>query len=292
MQTRTARGPVPMAILAVLLLPTRALAEAEAGVVDAKSAEPAGVQYITDEREHDALSVEEIDEMFAKIDKDTDGKISVAEVLKYNALMREAAAQGDAVQYLHEMDKDKDDHVSMEELLESLEEHGPDAKEHEAHKFTASDKNRDGKLSLEEMPSQFYPELDSEVLHASALKTMEKRDRDGDGMLTEEEFTGREEQAFSGADDGEGEGRKRFKEIDADGNGNVDLEELKHSLSQKLDMEKAFKEMFKLADKDEDGQLTVEEFKRARLDISELEAQEHLWDWREHGTWADHEEEL
>merc|ERR1712176_609509 len=137
--------------------------------------------------EQDALSSEQMRGMHGKIDKDRDGKASLAEVMAFSDEMRKIIATKDITSVLEEMDNmPKDGKLSLEELLKDMDQWGEgdeeDKKEAEARrsletaKFKAADKNEDSFLELDELPALFYPETHDGVLEITAKSSMDQKD--------------------------------------------------------------------------------------------------------------------
>merc|ERR1719253_1054968 len=106
--------------------------------------------------------------MHTKIDVDKDGKIAMAEILEFSRSMRRIIAKKDIHTVIDEMDGDKDQKLSLPELLKDMEQWGEEGEEDramaakrkdlETAKFRAADSNHDGFLEAEELPALFYPE--------------------------------------------------------------------------------------------------------------------------------------
>lgn len=241
--------------------------------------------------EQDALTPVQMRGMHAKIDRDADGRVSMAEVIQFSDDMRRNIAQKDITTVLDEMDGDKDGKLSLEELIKDMEQWGEGdeedkkeaeiRKELETAKFAAADGNGDGFLDNAELPALFYPETHDGVLELTARATLGQKDSDKDGMLTPREFW--EGDAVDGEDLAISEEETAdFNKLDTNGDGKLDLQELKVWESGRFHTEEAMKKLFELSDKDSDMHLTADELDEAREQIAGSDAQYHLMEWAEH----------
>jgi len=113
--------------------------------------------------------------------------------------------------------------------------------------FRQLDGDRSGGLDLAEFESYRPPPPPREVLR----KEFERKDSDGDGKITWEEFVG------SRQGDARWQARKNFIRLDRDGDGVVTQKEyLQRGQPVRLTSE----QQFRIRDRDEDGRLTLEEF--------------------------------
>mmetsp|Transcript_19454 Transcript_19454/g.61199 ORF Transcript_19454/g.61199 Transcript_19454/m.61199 type:complete len:236 (-) Transcript_19454:97-804(-) len=229
--------------------------------------------------------------MHSKMDVNNDGKVSMAEVLRFSAEMRKQIAQKDVRTVLEEMDGDKDGKLSLPELLKDMDQWGEGGeeekkeaegrKELEKQKFKAADANGDGLIEEKELPALFYPETHEGVLEITAKFALAQKDTNGDGMLTMKEFWEGDQvegEELSVSD----EEKADFANLDKDGNKMLDVEELKVWESGHFHTEEAMKKLFDLADKDSDMHVTAEELGAAREQIAGSDAQYHLMEWAEH----------
>lgn len=241
--------------------------------------------------EQDALTSEQMRGMHKKIDQNSDGKVSLAEVMKFSDEMRKRIAVRDIGAVLGEIDSNKDGKLSLDELLKDMEQWGEgdeeDKKEAEARKelekakFKVADENQDGLLDIQELPSLFYPETHDGSLELTAKSTMKQKDLDGDGVLTAKEFW--EGDVVEGEDISiSDEEQADFRKLDKNGDSKLSLEELKLWESGRFHTEEAMKKLFEIADKDSDMHVTSEELDAAREQIAASDAHYHLMEWAEH----------
>lgn len=271
--------------LAVALFETRAFGEdAEEDSGEAAEGE--------DEVEMDLLTDEQELKIHRGMDRNGDGKASLSEVMEYSASMRKLVATRDIKTVSEEMDVNKDNKLSLEEVLKDIDQWSVDDDEEdkklqeerrklEAEKFAAADDNGDGFLEGDEIPALFYPETHDKVITITATATMREKDKDGDSLLTPMEFWEGdvvEDQDMALSD----EEKKDFANLDKDSSGKLDLEELKAWESGTFHTEEAMKKFIELADKDGDMHVTHEEMQAAREQIGGSDAQYHLMEWAEH----------
>jgi len=241
--------------------------------------------------EQDALTSEQMRAMHAKIDKDKDGKISMAEITDFSQVMRKTIAKKDIHTVIDEMDGDKDGKLSLPELLKDMEQWGEEGeedkaaaakrKELETAKFHAADQDKNGLLDANELPSLFYPETHDGVLEMTAQATLKAKDTDGNGELTPKEFW--EGDSVDGEDLAiSDEEQADFAKLDVDSSGTLNLQELKAWESGGFHTQEALKKLFELADQDSDMMVTADELDTARELIAGSDAQYHLMEWAEH----------
>lgn len=224
-----------------------------------------------DEDDHRTLSAEEMSTLHDKIDQNSDGKISLSELLSFGDDMKRNTYTDDAMAVLHELDLDKDDRLSLEETLtdtdregEALGEDSDDTrhmKDLQTAKFHVADKDGNGHLDREEATGFFFPEVDQDVLHLTVRSTMDRKDTDGDGYLSQEEFFEDEPQAT--------DNQARFNHLDKDGDGRVNLHELAWWESRIFHAHEAMNKLLSISDTDMDGQVSKEELNAARQDLAD-----------------------
>lgn len=270
-------------VLALLLWGSRG-APAEENVDEAEDGE--------DEVEMDLLTEEQELKIHKGMDRNSDGKVSLMEVMEYAAHMRKLVASRDIKTVSDEMDTNKDNKLSLEEVLKDIDQWSVDDDEEdkklqearrklEAEKFHAADDDGDGFLEYAEIPALFYPETNEKVITITATATMREKDKDGDGLLTPMEFW--EGDVVEDKDMVLSEEEKKdFTNLDRDGSGKLDLQELKAWESGVFHTEEAMKKFIELADTDGDMHVTHEEMKAAREQIGGSDAQYHLMEWAEH----------
>jgi len=207
---------------------------------------------------------------------------------------RSSIAKKDVATIVDEMDADSDGKLNLQELLKDIETWADDGeqgsemsaeasarKELETQKFKAADRNGDGLLDLDELPAVFYPETSDDVLILAATHTHKKKDLDGNGQLSPNEFW--EGDAVEGQDRAISKDEDLdFKKLDKDSSGGLSVEELKLWEAGTFHTEDAMRNMFELADGDKDLHVTADELDKARERIAGSDAQYHLMEWAEH----------
>lgn len=253
------------------------------------------------EETFESVTMKQIRDLHKKFDKDGDGKASLEEMLNFADDIHKETLTHAVPDILKALDHIKDGKLSLKEVLDDLEESEAahhmtqdelaTVKELETLKFEVADADKDGKLDLQEVSSLFYPEPHSEVLKVSVREFIKKRDTDGDGKISADEFWTKEDQErleedfnYSKTHDVESSkmGKDIFDKLDKDKDGLLDADELMEWESGQFHMKESFQELFDLADKDKDHHLSVKEIEKAKRDIAQIEAQYHLLHWMEH----------
>lgn len=240
-------------------------------------------------------------ELFTHMDQDSDGKLTVPELLAYAKKTRRETALMGVTGGMIQMDKDKDGKITLEEALafeemEMLHEaESPEVRKTrvdlERRKFQAADSDKNGVLDETELPGFLFPEANDAVLDVVIDASFAAKDLDRDGKLSLKEFfgadvKGRLEQVVDV--DGAGEDFAKhaaddFSHLDQDGDDFVDIIEFSSFQTGSLHEERALRRMHDLADANADGFVTETEIEAARVAIAKEEAHWYLhqWDWHE-----------
>merc|ERR1711982_84152 len=183
-----------------------------------------------------------------------------------------------------------DGKLSLDELIKDMEQWGEDSEEEknekttrmegEKQKFKLADADGDGLLDSTEMAAMFYPEIHDGILEITTEQAIKTKDKNGDGMLSADEFF---EMAERGDDMPIAEEEKsEFTRLDKNGDGMLDVKEMRSWESGHFHTEEALKKLIEMADGDKDEHLTVDELENAKHNIPGTDAQYHLMEWAEH----------
>lgn len=242
----------------------------------------------------DALSSDQMHAVHSKMDANGDGGVSMVEVLDFARRQRHGIAKKDVSTIVDEMDTDRNGKLSLEELLRDLMVWAEDGEQStdsnaeaesrkalEIQKFQLADRNADGVLDMEELPAVFYPETSDDVLAVAAAHTHKKKDTDGDGKLSSQEFwegdgVDGEHLAISEFED------KDFAKLDKDGDGSLSVDELKYWESGAFHLQDAMHKLFEVADENQDMHVSADELDKARERLASTDAHYHLVEWVEH----------
>jgi len=240
-----------------------------------------------DQEVEQAMTKEQLKDIHAKIDSNSDGKISLHEAMEYSAKMSKIFAGKDMASLLQELDTDTDGKLSLQEHLDEIGAMSEEADADElmameqrkilqTDKFKAADSNSDGFLEPQEMSGLFFPETHPGVLEVAVRETMRLKDRDADGKLSTKEFWEIEE-----GDDVQltEEELKEFNDLDKDKSGSLDLNELKAYESGLSETENSLMKLLEVCDKDGDKQCTLQELESSREALTSTEAHLQLLEW-------------
>ena len=173
-------------------------------------------------------------ERFKELDKNGDGIFSKDEVPER------------AWQYLSRMDKNEDDQVTREEMMAAAKDRGQKGKgkSEPGEMFKRADKNKDGKLSKDEVPAQLWERIS-------------KLDKDGDGAIAQSELPKRGETGGKGGPQaGKGGSGGMFAFYDKNKDGKVEKSEVPEEAWAKLSR----------VDKNADGLISESELAGAMKD--------------------------
>lgn len=253
---------------------------------------------------NDLISHDDMMKLHSAWDHDGDGKVSMSEVLKFASAVHKEAAKKNVESSLRLFDTSNDGRLNLEEVLAGLDTQASDDEAHEAdpaakeklrteaaarrqfeiERFNAADVDNDGELTNEELSHFFHPETHHESLKLMALDTLKRRDKDGNGKLSENEFLqihDDNDEAENYLSDGH---REEFKKLDKDGDGHLDIHELMPWESGLSHVEHAMTGLFEHADVDKDGHVSAQELAEARHKIRGSDAHHYLTEWTAHAS--------
>jgi Ca2+-binding EF-hand superfamily protein len=251
--------------------------------------------------EENPLTSEQIIQLHKKMDSNGDGKVSAEELDVFTKSTRTAILKKETEVVFEQTDENKDGKISLEELLEanfgSIPDDEPQIEEEKEHienqkkgreeeteKFKLADVNKDNFLDKDELTTVFYPEIDHKMLEYTAALGLKAKDKDGDGLLTPEEFWGDADPVDPDSADQENydTNKEDFAKLDLDKDGKLNLKEILGWESGAYHMDSAMEQFFHVADDDEDKHISREELVKAREPLANSPASGHLMSWAEH----------
>jgi len=263
--------------------PTDEAEDDEESTDEAESDEESTSTDEPSEGDAEEFTEDQFGKLIAQIDADTNGKVSVDEILQFSRKYDKSSAAKKSKDMMKQLDNNTDGTISRIEWLKDLlvvekemdREKFAISRAEEEGKFDAADANNDGKIDGKELEASHQHE------HA-AKTTLSDKDRDHDELLTVKEFLSDE------ADDADGkeptydeDDLKMFKDLDKDGNGKLDLKELIVWETGQMQTEEAMRDLMKVADANNDQHMTVEEIIDAQ-GKDEGNANFYFHDWITH----------
>lgn len=241
---------------------------------------------------NEALTADQLRQIHAKFDGDSDGHVSLQELLSYAVATGAAIARRDATDMLQDLDKNKDGAFGIEEYMHDLDGQadGGDQdeinriqaqKEVEVLKFRAADADGDGKLQVNELAGLFFPETNRRVLAIHAAHHFRMKDVDQDGNMSLLELwdsSDIDEQDFEISDEERGD----FALLDKNGDGSLSVEEFASWESGWYHVEQSLLVMMRIADADADARISADELAGAQESLVSSDAMYHLLEWAEH----------
>eukprot|EP00746_Dinoflagellata_sp_MGD_P122255 gnl/MRDRNA2_/MRDRNA2_57188_c0_seq1.p1 gnl/MRDRNA2_/MRDRNA2_57188_c0~~gnl/MRDRNA2_/MRDRNA2_57188_c0_seq1.p1 ORF type:complete len:318 (+),score=114.86 gnl/MRDRNA2_/MRDRNA2_57188_c0_seq1:131-1084(+) len=150
------------------------------------------------------ISKDDLLKLHNQWDHDGDGKVSMKDVLKFANKVHVDMAKKNVNENMKVWDKSQDGRLTWQEAVDAFDtnEHDDDeqieeqervareaqGKEKLQERFRGADVDGDGELSGDELSHFFHPEMHEHSLKKLAEETLKKRDKDGNGKLTEMEF--------------------------------------------------------------------------------------------------------
>ncbi|PKA58613.1 putative calcium-binding protein CML10 [Apostasia shenzhenica] len=136
-----------------------------------------------------AAHEDDLERVFRKFDSNGDGKISSSELGAIFESLGHPATEEELARMMSEADSDGDGFISLEEFVElNVSEVDPRAAlEDLRHAFSVFDLDRNGSISAEEL-ARVMRGLGEGVSVSQCRKMIDGVDRDGDGLVSFEEF--------------------------------------------------------------------------------------------------------
>jgi len=248
------------------------------------------------DKEDEPITSAQVKGLHGKMDGNGDGVVSLEELSAFSETVKSPMAKKETEMGLQQIDANSDGKISLDELLEANfgkiedHEHGMSKeeeaafnekmakdKELEIEKFKLADANKDTFLDKDELTTVLYPEVHKEMLELVVKASFKPKDKDGDGLLTPEEFWGLASEETGDTGDHSAE----FKKLDTDNDGKLNLQEVMTWESGAHHHHSALLHIFEVADKDKNG-LSLKELDDARESLHDSIASQHLMSWAEH----------
>eukprot|EP00747_Dinoflagellata_sp_TGD_P196984 gnl/TRDRNA2_/TRDRNA2_67796_c0_seq1.p1 gnl/TRDRNA2_/TRDRNA2_67796_c0~~gnl/TRDRNA2_/TRDRNA2_67796_c0_seq1.p1 ORF type:complete len:254 (-),score=75.92 gnl/TRDRNA2_/TRDRNA2_67796_c0_seq1:65-826(-) len=216
--------------------------------------------------------------MHKHFDSDGNGQASMREILQFGKETQRGMNLKNGPGIREIMDKDTDGKISLDEILndtvwEKFDKDSPALKaqqDSERKKFNAADANGDGFLDDNEAPHFFYPSMHDEILATVVERLIDIKDKDADRELSFKEIKD------SGMELAE------FDLLDKDGSGRLNAKELETWESGDLRLERQLQKLFDSADEDKDSHLTAAELEKLAEQRVYTDAHPLLVKWVEH----------
>lgn len=221
------------------------------------------------------ISLESALALHAAMDKDSDGNVSLDDLVDFSNTVAQAQARDNIGIFIKALDADRDGHIDWEELATDV--HSGQIKPTEVQEadrlqFQAVDKDKDRRLNRTEAAAFFFPSLDRDVMHLWARRHVDSLDVDKDGYLSIEEFANNKFQYMD----------EDFVFLDQNDDELLSAAELCVHETGEHGLKQAMRAFIKLADADASGQLSAIELENAYLDLIKMEAHDHLHQWANH----------
>lgn len=227
------------------------------------------LHQVDDEAPHfDALTSEQASGLHKKIDADGNGKVSIMEAIDYANTMRRSVAQLELDEIVQNQDKNKDGKLTLEEFMGDPAQVEEKRQKEIASEFKNLDSNADGFVDADELTSLYHHHVNDEVEHKLTQVALKEKDEDNDGTISLREFYAHLQMEGEPEVDIEEEDKAVFEQLDTDKSGTLSLEELKAWESGSFQAQEAVRKLFEHADKDHDGHITLDELDGAREDIA------------------------
>lgn len=237
-----------------------------------------------DDPDFEPLTSEQMRTLHKKMDANSNGKVSLAEVNDYAHAMRRAIAKLELDDVMRGKDTDKDGKLTFDEFLGDPGRVPEEKQNEKVTEFKELDLNEDKLVDIDELASVYHHHTNEKVEATLAKIAMADKDANQDGKLTLEEFMMHlQQEGEEPVEIGE-EDKEVFSKLDLDNDGTLSLKELQAWESGAFHAEEAVRKLFLTADKDKDNQLTADEMDEAKHDIhsdTDIDAQMHLTQWHD-----------
>jgi Ca2+-binding EF-hand superfamily protein len=268
--------------------------EADAGEADEEDKEAMGEDHVTLSNEEE-FSSDQMRGLHKKIDANSNGQVSLAELLDYAHVARRALAKSELDSIVQKLDTNKDGKISLKEYQDdggrTFAHHREESDKERKEEFEPIDENKDGFLEPEELTGMFHHHINDKVETKLTAVAMKDKDTNRNGALTIQEFYGHladPEKEGAPVDEAEipDEEKEIFRKLDLDNSGTLTLKELKSWESGAFHTEESMKQLFQAADHNKDNVLTADELDASKSKIASEEfadAHSFVESWVEHG---------
>lgn len=227
------------------------------------------------------ISEASLTKLFGMIDKDLDGRATVAELKSFSQEMIRFGGGVMQKDVMAQLDENEDGRLTFAEVLPRPDLDTPEAEESykwERTKFKAADKDNDSFLDMDELARFLHPSTDPQVEEVFAASELQRKDADGDGKLDLPEFVG-----VASAQNPPGliteEDRRHFGKLDADGDGKLTAKEFGPFESGRQHIEESMQWIVAHADADGDGHVALGELLDAREKLEAHDLSIHMDEW-------------
>lgn len=225
------------------------------------------------------------------LDMDGDGRVTLGEMMQHAQSLRHHMAHRNTDTIMFEVDEDGDRSLSLAEYLNdvasqaNMTRHRSNEELHQlkqlgTRKFHAADMDRNGFVSMTEIPELFHPDEDSPVMDVEAAETFRLKDIDLDGRLSAKDFW-EEPPRMKGAEFDAADEQEDFDLLDKNKDGYLDVQEIRPWLAGHFHSQAAMRHLLKVADEDGDGAIELSELMDAKDDIGRSGRSYHLREWFE-----------
>eukprot|EP00747_Dinoflagellata_sp_TGD_P119372 gnl/TRDRNA2_/TRDRNA2_173004_c1_seq2.p1 gnl/TRDRNA2_/TRDRNA2_173004_c1~~gnl/TRDRNA2_/TRDRNA2_173004_c1_seq2.p1 ORF type:complete len:267 (+),score=48.93 gnl/TRDRNA2_/TRDRNA2_173004_c1_seq2:30-830(+) len=216
--------------------------------------------------------------LFVKFDTDANGKLSLKEWADHARNVDAVKEDRRLTEVFSRMQDLFHGKFTFAEVMQALNEQHEEDDDDLRERLKLVDKDKDNLLDRQEIRQLLRFEHQVEIPSDGAEKVLIALDKNGDGVLSFDEF--RVEFPRLRSEDQ----IRVFEKADADKSGTLNVQEVAFGLSREFDIEDVLSHMFEIADKDADGYVTIGEWIAAGEDIKERrpDGYDGLHQWVEH----------